>query len=180
MKRYYFVSDNLADLANVEQELQQQGISPLQMHLVSDSEAEAERLGLHQVASVFRKDIIYSMFTGFMIGLIVSTLLVVIGFSVGLEGNQQWAILLFVCLFIVGFCTWEGGLFGIQVPNRHYRRFARALKQGRHLFFVDVVKGQKPILDEAAKKHAHLKPVGRGAGEWSWLFSLRSRMTPQP
>jgi hypothetical protein len=174
VKRYYFVSDDLKDLALIETELQMCGISPLQMHLVSEAEGEAERLGLHQVSSVFKRDIIQSMLTGFMIGLLVSAVLMLISMAIGLESTRDWTILGVICLFIVGFCTWEGGLFGIQVPNRHFRRFARALKQGRHLFFVDLDKKQRSNLDAIVKKHSHLKSVGRGAGEWDWWFSVRS------
>lgn len=174
MKRYYFVSDDLKDLALVEKELQQEGVSPLQMHLVSDSGAEAQNLGLHQVASVFRNDIIYSMLTGLAVGAVVCSLLIGIGFWLGVTGDRQWALMIIICILILGFCTWEGGLFGIQVPNRQYRRFARVIRQGRHLFFVDVARDQSQVIEATLQRHAHLKPVGRGIGEWYWWFFLRS------
>lgn len=174
MKRYYYVSDDLNDLAAVEHDLEQSGVNPLQMHLVSDAEAEAERLGLHQVASVFKRDILYSMFTGFVIGFAISMMLLVIAYILGMNSEQNWLLMVAICFMLTGFCTWEGGLFGIQVPNRHYRKFAQALGQGRHLFFVDIVQPQKRILDETVVKHQHLKPIGRGAGEWAWWLSLRS------
>ncbi len=174
MKRYYFVSDDLKDLVLVEKELQEEGISPLQMHLVSDSNVEAERLGLHQVASLFKNDVVYSMLMGLSIGFAVSVLLVAIGLFMGVTSDRDWAILAVICLIVLGLCTWEGGLFGIQVPNRHYRRFARSIQQGRHLFFVDVGRNQADVLDRAIERHSHLKPVGRGWGEWSWWFTLRS------
>lgn len=175
MKRYYFVSDDLDDLKVVEKELQDCGVSPLQMHVVSESEGEVEKRGLHQVTSLFKKDIVYSMSVGFGVGLGIVALLAALAWMFGLSGERQWMVLALSGLLILGFCTWEGGLFGIQVPNRQFRRFKRALDNGQHLFYVDAENSQTEVVDVVAGRHAHLQMVGSGEGEWHWLFSLRNR-----
>lgn len=174
MKRYFYVGETLNDLVLLEQRLVKEGLSRLQMHLVSDSEAEAEELGLHQVASVLKKDIIYSMLMGFCVGVVISIVLLAIGTSLEIVTAEYSLASTFFALFIIGFCTWEGGLFGIQVPNRQYRRFSKALKQGHHVFFVDVAENQDQIVASVAKDYPQLEKAGSGKGEWQWIFSLRN------
>lgn len=174
MKRYYFVSDDLDDLAQIETELQQRNVSPLQMHLVSNSEAAAERRGLHQVGSLFKRDIVFSMLTGLAVGLCISLAAVSIGYLMGLEGTRSWSILGIISLLVIGFCTWEGGLFGIQVMNRDFRKFSKVMKSGKHLFYVDLEEEQHKIVEDIASNHSHLESAGQGKGEWQWLFSLRN------
>ncbi|AGH46335.1 hypothetical protein C427_4230 [Paraglaciecola psychrophila 170] len=34
----------------------------------------------------------------------------------------------FLAVIVLGFCTWEGGLVGIQIPNYQFKRFQALLK----------------------------------------------------
>ena len=49
-----------------------------------------------------------------------------------------WMPFEFLALVAFGFSGWEGGLYGLQRPNVHFRKFQDALRQGKHLLFVDV------------------------------------------
>lgn len=174
MNRYYFVGDDLDELSRVERELQSQGISPLQMHVLPNNDAQAELKGLDSVDSLLRKDIVRSLFTGFVIGFGLSLLALMVAYLSGITATEHWVMVGFLCVVITGFCTWEGGLFGIQVPNREFRRFAKHMQSGKHVFFVDIDKEQKENLEGMARRHKDLKPIGTGEGEGAWLFALRS------
>lgn len=174
MNRYYFVGEDLDELAKIEQELQDQRVSPLQMHFLPNDDAEAERRGLDSVDSLLRKDVVRSLITGFLIGIGLSVLVVLVAYLAGIRAGEHWVGVAFFCVVITGFCTWEGGLFGIQVPNREFRRFAKHLQNGQHIFFVDIDEEQRTSLERVAQRHAAVKPLGTGEGEQSWLFALRS------
>ena len=51
MNRHYYISDNLDELERVEQELEAQGISTEQIHVLSERDAEVEHHQLHDVPS---------------------------------------------------------------------------------------------------------------------------------
>lgn len=174
MKRYYFMSDDLDDLRTVEQELQEAGISDLQMHVVSEDEATVDDKGLTQVKSLFKRDLFSSMVVGFGVGIVICAILLGLALAFGLSGEREWMVAGISSLLILSFCTWEGGLFGIQVPNRHFRKFTRALQSGKHLFYVDAQSQQAEVVDSVARRHSPLRLVGKGEGERHWLFNLRS------
>lgn len=174
MNRYYFVGENLDELAKVEQELKAQGISPLQMHVLPNNDAQADLRGLDSVDSLWRKDIVRSLLTGFAVGVLLTLLTVLVAYLAGISATEHWVMVGFLCVVLTGFCTWEGGLFGIQVPNREFRRFAKHLQDGKHVFFVDIDKEQRGDLEGMTRRHKDLKPIGTGEGEQAWLFALRS------
>lgn len=174
MKRYYFVSDDLDGLTKVGKELKQGDVSPLQMHLLPSDDVDVGRRGLDSVDSLFRKDILPSLLVGFGIGCGVVALLLVSAFILGVRSMEAWFLVGFLSVIVLGFCTWEGGLFGIQVPNREFRRFTRHLQDGQHVFFVDVEDDdQQKVLDRTVARHGHLQPAGVGDGKSEWKYSLR-------
>ena len=62
MKRFYYISDDLDDLAQVEQELEMAGIMKPQIHVFSHDDAGVEQRHLHNVQE-FRSLLVYK-FTG--------------------------------------------------------------------------------------------------------------------
>ena len=67
------------------------------------------------------------------------------------ESPAGWTPFIFLAVVLLGFCTWEGGLIGIQDPNHNFTRFEQALKDGKHVFFVDLEPGQEAILETVLK-----------------------------
>lgn len=175
MKRYYFVTDNLPQLLAVEESLKQEGITPLQMHLLSDEDAELERHGLQSqnVDSLFRNDITRSLLSGFIVGLCAVALILGLGYALDTDGAVNWWLLVLFSLIALGFCTWEGGMLGIHRPNRRFKKFVNYLRSGKHLFFVDIHPGQEAIVERVAHDHRHLQPMGTDAGEADFAHSLR-------
>lgn len=173
MNRYFFLTKDMDDLVQVEQDLEEAGILKEQMHVLPYDDAVAEEAGLESVDSLFRKDILKSLAVGFVIGCVLASLLLLGAFFLGVAGVNTWLMLGFIALMIVGVSTWEGGLVGVHWPNRQFRRFGRDLKRGFSVFFVDIEEHQEQALLSAVKEHKQLRPVGNGSGESALMIKLR-------
>ena len=71
----------------------------------------------------------------------------------------------------MGFCTWEGGLIGIQRPNFHYKKFEAALEEGKHVFIVDLDPEQEVELASLLKNHPKLREAATEVGMPHWVFA---------
>ena len=75
----------------------------------------------------------------------------------------------FLAVIVLGFCAWEGGLVGIQIPNVQFKRFQDLLKQGKHVFFVDVDTKQYEVLSTVVARHSSLIVAGTGEATPAWV-----------
>lgn len=176
MNRHYYISDDLDELETVEHELEAKGISTEQIHVLSENEAAVEQHHLPEVASFMKQDVVHSGEIGAVIGVVLAALLLGIAYGMGwTETAAGWIPFAFLAVIILGFCTWEGGFFGIQEPNAHFRRFKRLLKHGKHVFFVDVEPEQESILDQVVKQHPRLKLAGTGDGTPHWVVAWQQK-----
>ena len=87
-----------------------------------------------------------------------------------------WIPFVFLAVIVLGFSTWEGGFIGIQRPNKHFERFQKVLKQGKHVFFVDLTPDQEGILDDVLKKHPQLELAGTERGTPQWIMQGQKRI----
>ena len=69
---------------------------------------------------------------------------------------------IFLAIIVLGFCTWEGGLFGIQEPHREFARFDDALARDQHLLIVDVTASEERILERIMAHYSAITPAGEG------------------
>lgn len=175
MKRYYFIDDDLDDLEMVERELEARGVDTPQIHVLSQDDSGVQQHHLNEVHSLLRKDIIWSGEKGALIGVIVAALAILVAWLSGLPQTIGWTPFIFLSIILLGFFTWEGGLFGIQVPNSRFRRFENALKNGKHVFFVDVDPEQEPVLKQILAEHPRLRPAGTGSSSPRWVISWQRR-----
>lgn len=170
MKRYFYISDNLDDLEAVERELEDSGVATPQIHILSQNDADVQHHKLHEVEAVLKKDVVHSMELGAIVGVIAAiTVLVVAYFAGWTESAAGWIPFVFLAIVVLGFCTWEGGLFGIQEPHYQFKQFQDALKNGRHVFFVDITEQQKSILDTVVNAHPQLEKAGEGESTPEWV-----------
>jgi hypothetical protein len=172
MTRHFFISDDLNDLERIEEDLERVGIVTPQIHLLTlDDSSASNHHHLHAVVSIMKTDIVHSTILGAIAGLCVAILAFItmhmLGWTVATPAG--WAPFIFLSIVILGFFTWEGGLWGVESPNVHFRRFETALENGRHVFFVDLKPGQRDILGEVMKKHPAIEAIAttvRGAPRW--------------
>lgn len=169
MKRYYFVSDDLSDLATLEKELEDGGVTFEQIHVLSNDGAGLEEHKLHEVHSILKRDVVHSTEMGAVIGFLLAMLVLIGAYLSGLPETMTWVPFIFLAVIVQGFCAWEGGLLGIQIPNAAFKRFESALKRGKHVFFVDIEPQQKRVLRSIVKKHPGVRPAGKGDSSPGWL-----------
>jgi hypothetical protein len=177
MLRHYFISNNLDDLEVLEEQLEAAGVSTPQIHVLSRNEAEVHKHPhLHEVESFMQKDIVYSTARGAVLGICASVLVLAVAHFAGWTHTVAgWMPFIFLSIVVLGFCTWEGGLHGIQKPNHNFVRFEKALKEGKHVFFVDLEPRQEAILANVLKSHPQVEPAGTGASAQHWFITLQKK-----
>ncbi len=168
MKRHYFIGEDLSDLKTLEAELESSGVDTEQIHVVSNDEANVERLHLPAVDSISKKDVVRSGLMGFLVGVVGAVGIMYFFTASGIVESVTFAPALFLSIAFLAFCAWEGGLWGIQKNNREFEPYQEELQQGRHLFFVDVKPSQETRLEAVVAHHPNVRhaSVGPGASEW--------------
>ena len=163
MKRHYYISDDLDDLEHVEEELEKAGMATPQMHVLSrDDAGVAMRAHLHPVEAVLKKDVVRGTEVGAVVGAIGAGIVVAVSYYSGVTETVGWVPFLFLAVIVLGFCTWEGGLFGIQEPHADFVRFQADLDAGKHIFFVDIDAEQEAVLARIVEAHPRLQSAGEG------------------
>lgn len=177
MKRHFYVSDDLDDLDHIEEELEARGVHRPQIHVFSRDDAGVETHDhLHNVESVFKKDLVHGTIVGVWIGLVLAALVLIVTAFTDWPEHYTW--LPFICLaaVLLGFCAWSGGLYGIQVPHRDFRRFEPQLRAGKHVFIVDVDPEQEAALARVLERHPRLVLAGTGKATPRWIVMGQYRI----
>lgn len=160
MSRHYYICDDLDDLEVVEKELEQQGVARSQIHVLSENDAEVEQHHLHAITPFLKKDVIHSSELGAFVGLVVAAVLLFVAYFMELHNSVVgWLPVIFGAAVILGFCIWEGGLIGLQLPNQKFKRFQKVLKKGKHVFFVDTKDDQEANLASVVARHPRMREV---------------------
>ena len=163
MKRHYYISEDLDDLETVERDLEEAGVSTPQIHVLSEDEAGLDTHNVNRVEPVLKKDVVHGTERGAIIGFVGAIAILALSWLSGLTETYTWVPPIFLAIVVLGFCTWEGGLIGIQEPHTDFRRFQDELRAGKHVLFVDIEPDQEPILRRVADTHPKLRPAGEGA-----------------
>tara|TARA_R110000744_G_scaffold40493_4_gene91897 strand:+ start:6507 stop:7208 length:702 start_codon:yes stop_codon:yes gene_type:complete len=172
MFRHYYITDDLGDLEQVERELVDNGLTVPQFHVLSENDAELEKHHLHAIESVLKKDVVHSTQLGAVIGIIGAFLILLVAYIFNWHMTAVgWIPFGFCAVVVLGFCTWEGGLIGIQTPNYQFKRFQQLLGQGMHVFFVDITAEQESVLQEVTSQHPSLRYAGAGEATPSWVVN---------
>ena len=175
MKRHYYISNDLEDLEIIEKELEKNGVSTPQIHVLSEDDSGVQSHHLHQVEAVLKKDVVHGTELGAVVGAIAATAILIAAGLSGLTETYTWVPPIFLAVIVLGFCTWEGGLIGIQEPHTDFRRFREDLEQGRHILFIDVDPEQEKILRDVVSEHPKLQDAGEGDSTPRWVVSAQNR-----
>lgn len=178
MLRHYFISDSLDDLEVFEEQLEAAGVSTPQIHVLSPSDADvANHSHLHAVQSFMKSDVIHSTMRGAMIGVAAFALVLAVAYFAGwTQTAAGWIPFIFLAVLLLGFCTWEGGLVGIQRPNHNFARFEQALKDGKHVFIVELEPHQEAVLENVLKAHPRVELAGTEPFVHHWLVSVQQKL----
>lgn len=175
MKRYFYLSDDLDDLEVIESQLEAQGVSTPQIHVISKDDAGLDKHKLHQVHQWFQTDVVHSTMVGAVVGLLFSLAIVLVGVFAGMAAVIGWTPFIFLSVVLLGFCTWEAGFIGTQLPNRHFKKFSAALNKGKHLLMVDVESDEEAKLKQVAAQHPMLQPAGVGGAQPRWSIFAQKK-----
>ena len=94
-----------------------------------------------------------------MVGVLAATIML---YVVALAGWAEKSLMDPICLLIHNhgwFFTWEFGFIGIQRKNNRFARFEKALKNGKHIFFVDIEPENDQLLADVVKRHLKLNAL---------------------
>ena len=176
MRRHFYISSSLDELEDVERELEGQGISTPHIHVLSlDDAAVAQHSHLHEVEAVLRTDVVHGTEVGALIGFFMAISILLIAHLSGWAQGPTWIPFVFLSIVVLGFCTWEGGFFGIQIKNKRFSHFESELKAGKHLFFVDIEAEKETILGDVIRAHPQLVLAGEGPSVPYWFIRLQDR-----
>jgi hypothetical protein len=121
-----------------------------------------------------KRDVVHSALIGAVIGICAFVLVLSVSWFAGwTETAAGWMPFVFLAIVLLGFCTWQGGLFGIQRPNFHFVRFEQALKDDKHIFFVDLEPNQEGILGKVLQKHPQVEQAGTEVCRHRWLIGFQ-------
>ena len=176
--RHYFISRDLDELEQVEEQLEQGGIAKPQIHVLSlDDTAVENHHKLHDVTSFMKTDVLRSGEIGLGVGVAIAAALLLVAYLAGWTAAPVgWLPFILLSAIILGFATWEGGFIGIQPRNTHFVRFEKALADGNHVFFVDVEPGQEDILDSVISEHHSIAMAGTEKGTPHWVLEGQKRI----
>ena len=177
MKRHYYISDDLDDLEIVERDLESAGVTTPQIHVLSEDDSGVELHHLHNVEAVLKKDVVHGTELGAVVGAIGAVAILLLAWLSGLTETYTWVPAIFLAVIVLGFCTWEGGLIGIQEPHVDFRRFQGDLEQGKHILFVDVDTEQEGLLHNVVSSHPKLVGAGEGDSTPGWVVGAQKKWT---
>ena len=170
MKRHSYVSDDLDDLDRLEEELESSGVHRPQIHVFSRDDTGVETHDhLHNIESVFKKDIVHGTIVGAWIGVALASLALIVTSLSDWPDTYTWVPFIMLAIVLLGFGAWSGGLYGIQVPHRDFKRFEPQLREGKHVFIVDVDPNQEECLERLVKRHPRLQLAGTGRATPRWI-----------
>ncbi len=176
--RHYFISRDLDELEQVEEQLEQGGIAKPQIHVLSlDDTAVENHHKLHDVTSFMKTDVLRSGEIGLGVGVAIAAAVLLVAYLAGWTAAPVgWLPFILLSAIILGFATWEGGFIGIQRRNTHFVRFEKALADGNHVFFVDVEPGQEDILDSVISERHSIAMAGTEKGTPHWVLEGQKRI----
>ena len=177
MIRHFYVIAEIDEVEKVEKNLKLQGFTDSQIHVLSENDTEVETHHLHAVESVLKKDVVHSTKIGAVYGIIGAILTLFIAYVMGwTESTVGWIPFVFLSIIVLGFCTWEGGLIGIQKPNINFIQFKEMLDEGKYLLFVDVDPKQLIAIASVMKLHPNVEVAGTGEGTPRWVVSAQDKL----
>ncbi len=178
LQRHYLISNNLDDLEIFEKQLESSGITTPQIHVLSLHDTEiAHHDHINYVQSFLKKDVVHSTMLGAVVGICVAITSLILANLVGwTETAAGWIPFIFLAIILLGFCAWEGGLIGMERPNHNFARFSDALKNDKHILFIDLEPSQEEILKRFVLLHPQVELAGTGSATPNWLIVLENRI----
>jgi len=175
MKRLFFVGSKLDELDSLVDTLSEKGIKRPQIHVLTNNDAElAAHPKLQDVEAVLRTDVVHGTGRGAILGALLSSAVLALSYASGWT-DVTWVPFIFLAIVCLGFCTWQGGLLGIQIRNHRFKPFNKALRQGKHILLLDVPKSKIDEVKMAVQIMTSFEEEGMGKGAPDWVIEARNK-----
>ena len=175
MRRFYYISDDLDDLEQIEHELESSGIARPQIYLLSNDDVGLESHDVNRVASFLKTDVVHLGEIGALLGVVIAALILSVAHFSGVAAEVSWVPFIFLAIIGFGFATWEAGFIGMHAPNVHFARFEKALAKGRHVLFVETDQADEQSLKTVVNNHPELERAGiEVTHTWLLIVVLRN------
>ena len=153
MKHLYVMSKDFDELEKFHDELIDEGFSDSRIHAWTDDEAEAENHRILAVNPFNKTNIVRMTIRGAILGVCLSSLLLVAHFYWGLSHPIGTVPFIFGALVLLGLSTWEGGLIGIHLANEKFKHLEEKIHSGNHLLIVDYADTQESSIRKNMQRH---------------------------
>ena len=160
MSTLRYFTNSMSELEDTEHDLEENGIPRSHIHVLSLKEGDLIRRNLPVYSDWSKRDIFHHGLMGAVTGLILSAVILAGSYIYGVESSTAWTVIAFICLFVVGFCTWEGGLFGVSTINHKLADYEDEVSRGAHLMVVDAKTTQE---EQTAERVIRSHPLFRRA-----------------
>ncbi|WP_370278376.1 hypothetical protein [Pontibacterium sp.] len=163
MKQHYYLTDDINSVEKIAEDLHTIDIDDDHIHVVGLDTDAIEEHHLHTARVIDETDIVRSSERGLLVGLVFGVLFAVLGsmftpFGIEVSGPS----LVMITVFIVGLCTYWGGIIGTYFENYRISSFREAIQQGKYLLMVDTEAGQEsPLRSMMGKQHPEAKWMGK-------------------
>lgn len=159
MKNLMFITDDLDELEATEKKLEDKGIPRSHIHVFSKNEAKLERRDIPSLNDFSKRDVVRSGLYGALLGGFLSGTFLMTSWALGWTEGIGIIPVGFVTIALFGFCTWEGGLWGIQTVNRRFDKFRKEIATGAHLLIVDATEEELKTVEDTVSQFEHMRPV---------------------
>lgn len=159
MKNLMFLTDDIEELDAMEKKLETKGIPRSHIHVFSKHEAQLESRDIPSLNDFSKRDVIRSGLYGALFGGVLSLSFLLASWSLGWTQGVGAISVGFASVAIFGFCTWEGGLWGIQSVNRRFEKFKKELAGGSYLLIIDASDTDMATIKETVNSYNHVKSV---------------------
>ena len=161
MEHRYFISDDLDEVEDLQNELLQSGFSNTQVHVLSEDETGLAKHHLLSINSLSKTDVLHSTLLACIPGSAAALAAILIPYNLGAVNEVGWGALIMLAIITFAFFTWEGGLWGIQQINSRFSEFESQINAGNHIMIVDYQNKQTPALNSAAGHHPSILMASR-------------------
>ncbi len=160
--RYF--TNSMDELENTEHDLEENGVPRSHIHVLSQKEGDLIRKDLPVYSEWSKRDMVHHAVLGSITGFVLSTIILSGAWFYGLTDATAWLVLIFISIFVVGFCTWEGGLYGVSTINHKLADYEDEVKRGAHLMVVDAkTKDEELTAELIIRSHPLFRPADKPA-----------------
>lgn len=139
MSRLIYKIEKFETATNAYYYLLKHGLKADCIHIISKKQSKFLRRGVNTANFWYKTNIIKGCLLGTFVGLLSSVLIYISFTEINFIKREFVSMLSIIAsLIAIGFCTWLGGLLGLESKNSSLQKYERYVQDGEHLLLVDL------------------------------------------